>query len=81
MLQLRKSQDNHLVAECYEKELGEIGGHTAHELLHTEYQESASDLRADARLPRRKIVRPSSACLFAWVRVASFGARRLCSNN
>ena len=38
MLQLRKSQDNHLVAECYEKELGEIGGHTAHELLHTEYQ-------------------------------------------
>jgi len=38
MLQLRKSQDNHLVAECYEKELGEIGGHTAHQLLHTEYQ-------------------------------------------
>lgn len=38
MLQLRKSQDNHLVAECYEKELGEIGGHRAHELLHTEYQ-------------------------------------------
>lgn len=38
MLQLRKSQDNHLVAECYEKELGEIGGHTAHKLLHTEYQ-------------------------------------------
>ncbi len=38
MLQLHKSQDNHLVAECYQRELGEVGGHTAHELLHTSYQ-------------------------------------------
>jgi NADH-quinone oxidoreductase subunit G len=38
MLQLHKSQDNHLLAECYQRELGEIGGRTAHELLHTEYQ-------------------------------------------
>lgn len=37
MLQLHKSQDNHLVAECYQRELGEIGGPTAHELLHTKY--------------------------------------------
>ena len=38
MLQLHKSQENHLVAECYEKRLGEVGGHRAHELLHTTYQ-------------------------------------------
>ena len=38
MLQLHKSQDNHLVAECYKDFLGDIGGHRAHELLHTEYQ-------------------------------------------
>ncbi|MCY2929058.1 MAG: iron hydrogenase small subunit [Planctomycetota bacterium] len=34
-LQLRKSQDNPLLAECYQKHLGEVGGHKAHELLHT----------------------------------------------
>ena len=37
-LQLHKSQDNPYVSMCYEKNLGEIGGHKAHELLHTEYQ-------------------------------------------
>ena len=37
MLQLHKSQDNHLLLETYEKYLGEIGGHTAHEMLHTGY--------------------------------------------
>jgi NADH-quinone oxidoreductase subunit G len=38
MLQLQKSQDNMFVAECYAKHLGGIGGHGAHELLHTHYQ-------------------------------------------
>ncbi len=38
MLQLHKSQDNHLLLETYEKYLGEIGGHTAHEMLHTDYR-------------------------------------------
>lgn len=36
-LQLHTSQDNHLVAECYAKHLGEIGGEKAHRLLHTHY--------------------------------------------
>ncbi|MDR1492856.1 MAG: [FeFe] hydrogenase, group A [Planctomycetaceae bacterium] len=39
MLQLHKSQDNHLLLETYKKYLdGGIGGHTAHELLHTQYR-------------------------------------------
>lgn len=38
MLQLHKSQDNHLVAQCYEDHLGDVGGHDAHRLLHTTYQ-------------------------------------------
>lgn len=38
MMQLHKSQDNYIVAECYAKHLGEPGGHTAHRLLHTTYQ-------------------------------------------
>lgn len=38
MLQLHKPQENHFVAECYDKYLGEVGGHRAHELLHTTYQ-------------------------------------------
>ena len=38
MLQLHKSQDNYVVTECYEKHLGDVNGHKAHELLHTEYQ-------------------------------------------
>lgn len=38
MLQLHKSQENHLLTDCYAKHIGEIGGHTAHEILHTQYQ-------------------------------------------
>ncbi len=39
MLQLHKPQDNHLLNECYAKNFeGGVGGHTAHELLHTTYQ-------------------------------------------
>lgn len=38
-LQLHKSQDNHLLADVYQKHFGgEIGGHKSHELLHTRYQ-------------------------------------------
>jgi NADH-quinone oxidoreductase subunit G len=37
MLELHKAQENPVVAECYAKLLGEPGGHTAHELLHTHY--------------------------------------------
>jgi NADH-quinone oxidoreductase subunit G len=38
MMQLHKSQDNHLLAECYAEHLdGQPGGHTAHRLLHTDY--------------------------------------------
>jgi NADH-quinone oxidoreductase subunit G len=38
MLQLHKPQENHFITELYETTLGEIGGHKAHELLHTHYQ-------------------------------------------
>ncbi|MCL2711019.1 MAG: [FeFe] hydrogenase, group A [Planctomycetaceae bacterium] len=38
MLQLHKSQDNHVLQKCYEDYFeGGIGGHTAHQLLHTTY--------------------------------------------
>lgn len=36
-LQLHKSQENPYVKEVYEKVLGEVGGHKAHDLLHTHY--------------------------------------------
>jgi len=36
-LQLHASQDNPYLQKCYQETLGEIGGHTAHELLHTQY--------------------------------------------
>jgi NADP-reducing hydrogenase subunit HndD len=36
-MQLRKSHENPVVKEVYETYLGEIGGHKAHELLHTHY--------------------------------------------
>jgi NADH-quinone oxidoreductase subunit G len=38
MFQLHKSQDNVMVSECYQKHLGEVGGHKAHHLLHTKYK-------------------------------------------
>lgn len=36
-LQLHKSQENPYVKELYQMTLGEVGGHKAHELLHTHY--------------------------------------------
>ena len=36
--QLHKAQDNIFVNQCYAKFLGDVGGHKAHELLHTSYQ-------------------------------------------
>ncbi|MDR3233879.1 MAG: [FeFe] hydrogenase, group A [Planctomycetaceae bacterium] len=39
MLQLHKSQENQALQDCYDKYFeGGVGGHTAHELLHTTYQ-------------------------------------------
>jgi NADH-quinone oxidoreductase subunit G len=38
MLELHKSQDNPYIAELYEKVLGDVGSHKAHELLHTSYR-------------------------------------------
>lgn len=35
--QLHKAQDNPFINELYANSLGEVGGHRAHELLHTEY--------------------------------------------
>lgn len=37
MLEFHKSQENHMVAECYDKCLGKVGGKKAHQLLHTGY--------------------------------------------
>ena len=37
-LQLHKSQDNHVLQKCYDDYFeGGVGGHTAHQLLHTTY--------------------------------------------
>jgi NADH-quinone oxidoreductase subunit G len=38
MMQLHKSQDNYQVAACYANYLEKPGSHTAHKLLHTDYQ-------------------------------------------
>jgi NADH-quinone oxidoreductase subunit G len=38
MLELHKSQENPYVTDIYGNLLGEIGGHTAHRLLHTSYK-------------------------------------------
>jgi len=37
-LQVHNSQDNHYLVKCYEKHIGEVGGHEAHRLFHTTYQ-------------------------------------------
>ena len=37
MLEFHKSQENHVVTECYDRHLGEVGGEKAHHLLHTNY--------------------------------------------
>ncbi len=49
-MQLQKSQDNYMVAQCYEKHLGGgPGTHEAHELLHTTYQNRSQIF--DAKVP------------------------------
>jgi len=49
-LQLHKPQENHYVTQCYKDTLGEVGGHKAHELLHTEYQNRKRILTQDIAL-------------------------------
>ncbi len=39
---LQKSQDNHLLHQCYEDLIGDIGGHVAHDLLHTHYEDRSA---------------------------------------
>lgn len=51
-MQFQKSQDNHLVAECYGRHLGRPGSHKAHHLLHTGYEDRACVF--DARYPVMK---------------------------
>ena len=50
MLELHKAQDNYELLRCYEKHLGAVGGHGAHELLHTEYQNRRRMLDASLTL-------------------------------
>lgn len=50
MLELHKAQDNYELLRCYEKHLGEVGGHHAHALLHTEYQNRRRLLETELRL-------------------------------
>ena len=66
MMQLHKSQDNHIVAECYTKHLGgHAGSHKAHELLHTAYQSRRRILGEPLTIldvgPRTKL--PVSVCV------------------
>ncbi|MDO4558293.1 MAG: [FeFe] hydrogenase, group A [Planctomycetia bacterium] len=50
MHQVQKSQDNYLVAKCYEENLGGgPGSHEAHERLHTHYQNRSQLF--DAKIP------------------------------
>ena len=39
MLDVHKPQENFFVSELYTQHLGEVGGHKAHDLLHTHYSE------------------------------------------
>jgi NADH-quinone oxidoreductase subunit G len=41
-LELHKSQENPFVTGCYQRHLGEVGGHEAHQLLHTRYENRRS---------------------------------------
>jgi NADH-quinone oxidoreductase subunit G len=64
-LQLHNSDENLYLHKCYENHLGEIGGHKAHELLHTQYQsrkrfEDADFLISD-EAPKSRL--PVSVCV------------------
>jgi NADH-quinone oxidoreductase subunit G len=58
MLQLHKSQENHFVAELYKETLGEVGGHKAHHLLHTEYHSRRRISDEDMSLVTGKTTEP-----------------------
>ncbi|MBI9016674.1 MAG: iron hydrogenase small subunit [Phycisphaerae bacterium] len=50
MLQLHTAQDNHIVSEIYDKELGEPNSPKAHELLHTHYHSQPRLVDSDVAL-------------------------------
>lgn len=50
MIELHKSQENPMIAECYNKVLGEPGSPTAHGLLHTHYSSRKRIENADFTL-------------------------------
>ena len=49
-LQLRKAQENPLVAALYDKWLGDVGSDEAHEALHTEYVQDGASSRKESVL-------------------------------
>ena len=59
--QLHKAQDNIFVNQCYAQFLGDVGGHKAHELLHTDYKsrrriaDETLVLLGDAKEPRLQV--------------------------
>lgn len=64
MLQFHKSQDNPYIAEMYETELGEVGGHKAHNLLHTCYhnRRRIEDETISLSAPQENKVLPVEVC-------------------
>ena len=73
---LHCSQDNHFVRECYERHLGEVGGHRAHELLHTHYRSRRRIGDEEIRLGTAHKARSSAPS--AWAPTASSRARSKC---
>ncbi len=65
MLEFHKAQDNHMVAECYETCLGDVGGTKAHHLLHTSYHSRKRILDSDLKLSQgpAKQKLPVSVCV------------------
>jgi len=64
-LDLHKSQDNPFVKHCYETVLGEVGGHKAHDLLHTDYHSRRriqdEDVTLNAATAEQKV--PVTVCV------------------
>ena len=77
-MQLHKSQDNHIVAQCYAKHLdGKPGGHTAHRLLHTDYH-SRRRIMGEPLTVLDSGTGRSCWCRCAWAQVALCAARNPC---
>lgn len=76
-LQLHAAQDNPYLQKCYRDTLGEIGGKTAHHLLHTQYHSRKRFENADFSVSKTDTAQKLDVCVCVGTSCYVRGSQRL----